>query len=55
MKDNRLQVFLEPGSIPYRSNATDFAVDENSPFSDQYDWMQEEQIVKQILDSKLER
>lgn len=54
MKDNRLQVFLEPGSIPYRSNATDFAVDENSPFSDQYDWMQEEQIIKQIVDSKIE-
>ena len=54
MKDNRLQVFLEPGSIPYRSNATDFAVDEDSPFSDQYDWMQEEQIIKQILESKVE-
>lgn len=56
MKDNRLQVFLEPGSIPYRSNTTvtDFAVDESSPFSDQYDWMQEEQIIKQILESKVE-
>ena len=54
MKDNRTRVFLRPGSIAFRSQFSGFLTDEQSPFRDRYDWLQEERVVDELIASGID-